>query len=103
MSYKNYPHIKKFLLKLKNALASEGVETKEMLLIYQKQLHGKATIEEKQRANQQFKDILKSIASGVIFMLPFGMITLPLAIKLGHKLNIDILPSSFKHLTDKDD
>jgi hypothetical protein len=85
-----------FFLRLEKALAQETHETKTMLQIYQRYVIGQASSEEMRRANQQFRSVLKSMGFGVLLLLPFSPITLPFAIKLGHKFGINILPDSMK-------
>ena len=85
-----------FFLRLQQALAQETQETKTMLQTYQRFAVGQASREEMDRANQQFRSVLKSMGFGVLLLLPFSPITLPLAIQLGKKLGIDILPDSMK-------
>lgn len=94
--------IKKSLLRLKKGLAQESVETKEMLSIYQRYTTGQASAEEMKKANKQFADVLKAMGLGVLLVLPFAPVTLPLIVKMGQKLGIDIIPSSFKDNDDQD-
>ena len=84
------------LEKLKVGLAQETDQTKEMLEIYQRQATGKATKEEVAWANHQFRDVLRSMGLGVLLILPFAPVTLPLIVKLGRKLGIEVLPDSFR-------
>ena len=85
------------LNKLKNILASESQETTEMLEIYRKYAAGekvdKAAID---KANSQFTDLIKNVGLIGIFALPGGLVAIPLLVKLGKKLGIDILPKSYK-------
>ena len=77
-------------------LATESKETKRMLEIYIKYPQGKTSPEDIGFANKQFGDVLKTAGLGVFLVLPMAPITFPLIIFLGKKLNIDVLPSSFK-------
>jgi hypothetical protein len=104
-------HIDKFklntinaLLKLKDALATESDETKRMLEIYLRFSRGKASKEEMETANDQFRDLLRALGLGVFAALPFAPVTIPVIVKLGKKLGIEILPSSFRsdQKTDKE-
>ena len=85
------------LNKLKNILASESQETTEMLEIYRKYAAGekvdKTTMD---KANSQFTDLIKNVGLIGIFALPGGLVAIPLLVKLGKKLGIDILPKSYK-------
>lgn len=86
---------KRAMVALKIALAQEKQETKEMLQIYRRYTQGHATKEELHTANEQFLDILKGIGLGVFAVLPFAPITIPLVVKLGQWVGVDVLPSSF--------
>ncbi|WP_448567889.1 hypothetical protein [Thalassotalea ganghwensis] len=88
--------LRRQLLRVKIALSQEKAETKEMLAIYKRYTKRQATAEEMKLANQQFFDVLKGLGIGVVAILPFAPITLPIVIKLGQKLGVDILPSSFR-------
>lgn len=83
--------------KLQNILASESQEVTEMLEIYRRYLAGedidKDTMD---NANNQFRELLKSVGILGIFALPGGLVAITFLVKLGNKLNIDILPKSFK-------
>ncbi|MEO0335885.1 MAG: hypothetical protein AAF202_05805 [Pseudomonadota bacterium] len=84
------------LEKLKVALAKETRQTKDMLQIYRLQTQGLASDSEIREANKQFRDLLKGMGLGVLIVLPFSPITLPLVVKLGRKLGVEVLPDSFK-------
>ena len=83
---------------LKDGLNAETEQTKEMLRIYSLQLDGLATPREIKFANKQFRDLLRSLGIGFIIILPFSPITLPLIVKLGRKLGVEVLPDSLKDL-----
>ena len=83
------------MLRLKYALAQEGHETKEMLTIYKKYTLRQASPEEMKMANRQFFDVLKGLGIGVVAVLPFAPITIPVMVKLGRLVGVEILPSSF--------
>jgi len=93
--------LKRQLVLIKNALAQEKNGTKEMLAIYRRYTIRQATIEEMKQANKQFVDLLKGLGLGVFVVLPFAPITIPLAIKLGKWVGVDILPKSFSQLGNK--
>lgn len=86
---------KRAMVALKIALAQEKKETKEMLSIYRRYTHGNVTKEELTQANNQFIDILKGLGLGVFAVLPFAPVTIPLVVKLGKWVGVDVLPSSF--------
>ena len=83
------------MVALKIALAQERQETIEMLTIYRRYTQGQTSKEELKRANEQFVDILKGLGLGVFAVLPFAPITIPLVVKLGRMVGVDVLPSSF--------
>ncbi len=87
--------LKRQLVRVKIALSQEKAETKEMLNIYRRYTLRQATPEEMKLANRQFLDVLKGLGIGVFAILPFAPITIPIAIKLGKWVGVDILPSSF--------
>jgi len=87
--------LKRQMLQLKTALAQEKTETKEMLVIYRKYTQRQASASEIKIANQQFLDLLKGLGLGVFAVLPFSPITIPIFIKLGRLVGVEILPSSF--------
>ncbi len=86
------------IIDLKNKLATEGGETKEMLDIYKLALKKQATPEQIKWANGQFKDILKMLGLGAFSALPIpGGALLILAVeKLLNKQGMSILPSAFQ-------
>jgi len=90
--------IKRIMIQLNIALAQEKRETKEMVAIYQKYTHGNATKAEIKLANQQFIDILKSLGLGIFALLPLAPITIPLIIKIGNIVGVDVLPDIFKKI-----
>lgn len=87
--------LKRQMIMLKLALSQEKAETKEMLSTYKKYTKKQATPEEMIEANKQLMDILKGLGLGVFAVLPFAPITIPILIKIGKMVGVDILPSSF--------
>ena len=87
--------LKRSMIKIKIALAQEKVETKAMLSIYKRYTKRDASVEEMRIANQQFVDILKGLGIGIFAILPFAPITIPLMIKVGRMVGVEILPSAF--------
>ncbi|MDN3652966.1 hypothetical protein QWY77_09370 [Thalassotalea ponticola] len=87
--------VRRQMLTLKMALAQEKQETREMLTVYLKYTRKQATKDEMKIANKQFFDLLKGLGIGVVAILPFAPITIPIMIKLGDWVGVDILPSSF--------
>lgn len=95
---------KKWLLILgrnKEKIFSEIKESKELMDLIGKSTIRELSAEEKDQFKNQFYDILKSMPSLAIFLLPGGAILLPIVIKLFP----DLLPSSFKEniIDDKKD
>lgn len=88
--------VKQSLIALKQALAQEKAETKVMLSTYQRYRKGLASEEEMREANEQFKDLLRGLGLSVFAIMPFSPITIPAIVKLGQKVGIEVLPSSFK-------
>lgn len=89
-----YQHkLKAALTTLRDGLKEETVETREMLEIYSRYSVNQATNEEMRRANRQLKDLIKMMGLGVLLVLPMAPISIPLIVKLGHRLGVDVLPS----------
>ncbi|CCQ10148.1 putative membrane protein [Pseudoalteromonas luteoviolacea B = ATCC 29581] len=87
--------LRRALLTLKEALRQEKKETKEMLEIYKRYTQGNASKEQLAVANAQFVDLLKGLGLGIFAVLPFAPITIPIVVKLGQWVGVDVLPSSF--------
>jgi CRP-like cAMP-binding protein len=66
---------------------------KIMSATYQRYLQGTATAEEMEHANTVLRDYLKIAGLGTLLILPGAPITIPLAVKLGKALGVNILPS----------
>ncbi len=94
--------IRRDLLAIKQALAQEKEETREMLSIYRKYTQGDASATEMKVANEQLVDLIKGLGVGVFAVLPFAPITIPFIIKLGKRFGIEVLPSAF-YEQDKND
>jgi len=82
----------KIILRNKEKLSEELSESKELISLVKKSTHEELTEEEKELVKTQFKDVLKSVPSLAIFMIPGGAILLPLVLKIVP----DLLPSAFK-------
>lgn len=93
--------IRRDLLVIKQALAQEKEETREMLATYRKFTQGDASEAEMKVANEQMVDVIKGLGVGIFALLPFSPITIPFIIKLGKRFNIEVLPSAF-YEKDKD-
>lgn len=90
--------LKRQMVGIKQALAQEKTETKEMLSTYRKYTQRQASSEDMKMANKQFLDLLKGLGLGVFAVLPFAPLTIPLVIKLGRMVGVEILPSSFSEM-----
>lgn len=75
-------------------MATQVDHGKEMVDVYQKFLKGDATSEELERANGHFRDYLKLAGLGTLMVLPGAVLTIPIAVKLGKAVGVDILPSA---------
>jgi hypothetical protein len=64
-----------------------------MTATYQNYMRGTATREEMEHANAVLRDYLKIAGIGTLLVLPGAPITIPLAVKVGKALGVDILPS----------
>lgn len=60
--------------------------------VYQKSLRREASKEELERANAYFRDYLKMAGIGTLLILPGAPLTIPLAVKIGRAMGVDILP-----------
>ena len=88
----------KQLFTLKEVLAVETAETKHMIETYNRYIRGEVDRDEMRKANSQFRDLLKTLGLGVLVVLPFAPITLPLLVKVSEKLGVDLFPSSVRDL-----
>jgi hypothetical protein len=82
----------KILGRNKDKLATELKQSKELVSLIRKSTTTELSKEEKELVKTQFKDIVKSMPSLAIFMLPGGTVLLPILVKIVP----DILPSAFR-------
>lgn len=82
----------KILGRNKDKFIEELRESKELIALVNKSLGEELSIEEKEKVKHQFRDIVKSMPAIAIFMLPGGMLLLPIIIKIIPNL----IPSAFK-------
>ncbi|MEY3237801.1 MAG: hypothetical protein RI883_1902 [Bacteroidota bacterium] len=82
----------KILGRNKDKLAVELKQSKELVYLIRKSTMKELTKEEKELVKTQFKDIVKSMPSLAIFMLPGGAFLLPLILKIIP----DLVPSAFR-------
>lgn len=82
----------KILGRNKDKFVEELRESKELISLVNKSLQQELTAEEKEKVKSQFKDLAKTLPALAIFMLPGGMLLLPLILKIVP----DLIPSAFK-------
>ena len=88
--------VKKIIDFLKEKLTEETESTRTMLKIYSDYVKGEASDEDIEKANKQLNEILKDLSFGLMAVVPFAPITIPMIAKFAKKHNIDILPEWFK-------
>ena len=93
----------KTLNKLQQSFLTENIQNKKMLDVYIKYVEGNVTEEELENANEQLKEILKSLGLGILIVLPFSPITLPYIFSKAKELNIDLIPNWYKSLSNDND
>jgi hypothetical protein len=76
----------------KDKLATEIKQSKELVFLIRKSTITELTKEEKEAVKLQFMDIVKSMPSLAIFLLPGGAFLLPLVLKVIP----DLIPSAFR-------
>ena len=74
-----------------------------MLDVYVKYAEGNASDEELDEANEQLKQLLKSLGLGILIVLPFSPLTLPYIFSKAKELNIDLIPNWYKSLSNEND
>lgn len=84
--------IKILIHKNSKRLAKELHQSKELVILLNKSAYIKLTEQEKETVKTQLLDICKSIPAFTIFMLPGGIILLPIVAKMIP----DIMPNIFK-------
>ena len=77
-------------------LREETESSRAMLKTYSDYIKGEATDEELDKANNQLNEILKELSLGLMAVIPFAPITIPMIAKFAKKHNIDLLPEWFK-------
>jgi len=82
----------KILGRNKDKLATELKQSKELVYLIRKSATTELSKQEKELVKEQFKDIVKSMPSLAIFMLPGGALLLPLVLKVIP----DLVPSAFR-------
>ena len=87
---------KKIIAFLKEKLTEETESSRAMLKTYSDYIKGEATDEELDKANNQLNEILKELSLGLMAVIPFAPITIPMIAKFAKKHNIDHLPEWVK-------
>lgn len=82
----------KVLGRNKDKFIEELRESKDLIALVNKSLSEELTPDEKERVKNQFRDIVKSMPAIAIFMLPGGMLILPIILKIIPNL----IPSAFR-------
>ena len=88
--------VKKIIDFLKDKFTEETESTRTMLKIYSDYVKGEASDEDIEKANKQLNEILKDLSFGLMAVIPFAPITIPVIAKFAKKHNIDLLPEWFK-------
>ena len=91
-----YRRAKKIIALLKEKLSEETESSRAMLRTYSRYIKGEATDEEIENANKQLNELLKDLSLGLLAVIPFAPITIPMIAKVAKKYDIDILPNWFK-------
>ena len=83
-------------------LEDESDQIRDMLDVYRRSVTGLVDRNDLRRANAQFADLLRMAGLGAFFvMVPGSMLIIPIAVKIGSKLDVRILPDTF-HLHGKE-
>ena len=88
--------VQKIIDFLKEKFTEETESTRTMLKIYSDYVKGEASDEDIEKANKQLNEILKDLSFGLMAVVPFAPITIPMIAKFAKKHNIDLLPEWFK-------
>ena len=88
--------VKKIIDFLKEKFTEETESTRTMLKIYSDYVKGEANDEDIEKANKQLNEIIKDLSFGLMAVIPFAPITIPVIAKFAKKHNIDLLPEWFK-------
>lgn len=88
--------INRIIAFLKEKFSEETESSKEMLITYSDYLKGEVSEEDLDKANKQLNEILKDLSLGLMAIIPFAPITIPMIAKFAKKHNIDLFPDWFK-------
>ncbi len=88
--------INRIIAFLKEKFTQETESTKEMLITYSDYLKGEVSEEDLDKANNQLNELLKDLSLGLLAVIPFAPVTIPMIAKFAKKHDIDLLPEWFK-------
>ena len=91
-----YRRAKKIIAVLKERLSDETESSRIMLKTYSDYMKGEASDEELDKANNHLNELLKDLSFGLMAVVPFAPITVPMIAKLAKKYDIDLIPQWFK-------
>jgi hypothetical protein len=74
----------------------ETEASRTMLKTYSNYVKGEVSDEELEKANHQLNELLKDLSLGLMTVIPFAPLTIPVIAKFAKKHNIDLLPEWFK-------
>ena len=79
------------------AIKNEKEETQELAQLLKKYVEqeGSLSSEEMKKVKEQFSDLLKIAGLSIPIIMPFSFVIIPLIMKLGQKVGVKILPTSF--------
>ena len=77
-------------------LMEETEASRTMLKTYSSYVKGEVSDEELEKANHQLNELLKDLSLGLMTVIPFAPLTIPVIAKFAKKHNIDLLPEWFK-------
>jgi len=79
------------------AIKNEKEETQELAQLLKKYVEqqGNLSSEEMTKVKEQFSDLLKIAGLSIPIIMPFSFVIIPLIMKLGQKVGVKILPTSF--------
>ena len=88
--------INRIIAFLKEKFTQETESTKEMLITYSDYLKGEVSEEDLDKANNQLNELLTDLSLGLLAVIPFAPVTIPMIAKFAKKHDIDLLPEWFK-------
>lgn len=79
------------------AIKNEKEETQELVQLLKKYVEqqGNLSSVEMTKVKEQFSDLLKIAGLSIPIIMPFSFVIIPLIMKLGQKVGVKILPTSF--------